>query len=299
IKLVKTFFFFSEMQRRDIRYPTLVSSVPDTALRQGIFPINVCINRNDTTDTCTGANVLPAGTPLPASRLNPAAAAYINQIYNKLPQPNAPTAANPYQLISAAVNRSKFHQEIFKLDHSFTDTLSAFYRYERDTIPTLDVNSLFSSGGSLPGVSTTQTDSPGLTHTFQLTYALSSRAVLEGRYTHAYGAILSHNVGLLALSNSTIPITLPFTNTRDRVSSVIGNGFGSATTGANGGLISFGPYDNFSNKNDFGGSLSLINGGHTFKFGASWSKFRKNENALVGDTTGANQGIFTAFSTTL
>jgi hypothetical protein len=298
-KLSKTFFFFSEEQRRDLRYPTLTASVPDAALRQGIFPINVCINRNDTSDTCTGANVLQAGTPLPASRLNPAAAAYVSQIYNKLPLPNTVSAANPYGLVSAAINKSNFRQEIFKLDHNFTDTLSAFYRYERDSIPTLDSNSLFSSGGSLPNVATTETDSPGRAHTFQLTYALSSRAILEGRYTHAYGAILSTNTGLLALSNSSIPVTLPFTNTRDRNPSVIGNGFGSATNGTNGGLIGFGPYDNFSNKNEFGGSLSLINGGHTFKFGASWSKYRKNENALIGDTTGANQGIFTAFGTAL
>ena len=83
-KLKRTFFFFSEEQRRDIRYPTLVSTVPDAALRQGIFPIAVCINRNDVAGaTCTGANVLPAGTPLPAGLFNPAALSYINQIYNK------------------------------------------------------------------------------------------------------------------------------------------------------------------------------------------------------------------------
>jgi hypothetical protein len=123
--------------------------------------------------------------------------------------------------------------------------------------------------------------------------------VLEGHYTRTYGAILSHNIGSLALSNSIIPITLPFVNTRDRNSSVIGNGFGSATTGANGGLISFGPYDNFSNKNEFAGSLSHIRGAHTFKFGGSYSAYRKNENALVGDTTGGNQGVFTAFGTAL
>lgn len=299
-KLQKTFFFFSEEQRKDHRFPTLTASVPDLALRQGIFPIPVCINRNDVVGaTCTGANILPAGTALPAGLLNPAAAAYVNQIYNKLPPPNAPTASNPYQLLSAAVNRSDFRQEIVRIDHTFTSRLSAFYRYEHDKIPTIDVNSLFSSGGSLPGVSTTSTDSPGTAQTFQMTYALSSRTVIEGRYTHAYGAILSHNIGTLALANTQIPVTLPFANTRDRVTSVIGNGFGNATTGANGGLISFGPYDNFSNKNEWAGSLSQVRGNHTAKFGASYSKYRKNENSLIGDTAGANNGIFTAFSNAL
>jgi hypothetical protein len=287
-KLNRTFFFFSEEQRRDIRYPTLVSTVPSAALRQGIFPIPVCSNRNDVPgSTCTGANILPAGVPLPAAQFNPAALSYINQIYNKLP---LPTGAN-FSLTSAAINKANFRQEILKIDHSFTDRWSAFYRYENDKIPTLDANSLFSSGGSLPGVSTTETDSPGKAHTFQTTFTISPRAILEARYAHSYGAILSKNVGLLALVNSSNPVTLPFTNTRDRITSISGNGFG--------GLTSFGPYDNFSNKNLFGSNLTLINGSHTMKFGGSYSKYRKNENALVGDATGGNQGIFTTFGTGL
>src|SRR5215212_4274409 len=42
-KMKRTFFFFSEEQRKDIRYVTLSSSVPDANLRQGIFPIPVCL----------------------------------------------------------------------------------------------------------------------------------------------------------------------------------------------------------------------------------------------------------------
>src|SRR5688572_7528320 len=287
-KLERTFFFFSEEQRRDRRFPTLVSTVPDAALRQGIFPIPVCINRNDVAgSTCTGANILPAGTPLPDELFNPAARSYIQQIYNKLP---LPTGAN-YSLSSAAINVADFRQEILKIDHGFSDSWSMFYRFENDKIPTVDVNSLFSSGGSLPGVSTTETNSPGKTHGFQVTGSLSPKAVLEARYAYSYGAILSQNVGLLSLLQSNNPITLPFTNTRDRITSVSGNGFG--------GLTSFGPYDNFSNKHNWGSSLTLISGTHSWKFGGNYSKYRKNENALVSDATGANQGIFTTFGTAL
>ncbi len=110
-KLKRTFFFFSEERRKDIRYPTLVSSVPDAALRQGVFPIPVCINRNDVVgSTCTGANILPAGVPLSAAQFNPAALSYINQIYNKLPQPLGFTSG--YTLTSAAINKADFRQEI-------------------------------------------------------------------------------------------------------------------------------------------------------------------------------------------
>ncbi len=287
-KAERTFFFFSEEQRRDIRYPTLTSTVPDANLRRGIFPIPVCINRNNVPGaTCTGANILPAGTQLPAALLNPAAASYIAQIYDRLP---LPTGAN-FALVSAALNVSNFRQEILKFDHSFSDDWSAFYRYENDKIPTIEANSLFSSGGSLPGVSETTTSSPGKTHSFQTTYSLSPSAILEARYAYSYGAILSRNTGLLSLERSTNPVTLPFPNTRDRITSVSGNGFG--------GLISFGPYDNFSNKHNMGAGLTMTRGSHTMKFGGNYSKYRKNENALVSDATGANQGIFTTFGTGL
>jgi hypothetical protein len=298
-KVPRTFFFFSEEQRKDRRYPIFTSSVPDLNLRQGIFPIPVCINRNDDGSTCTGANILPAGTPLSTSRLNPAAAAYVSQIYNKLPLPNVPTASNPYQLITGAVNKADFRQEIIRIDHTFSNQLSAFGKYEHDKIPTLDANSLFSSGGSLPGVATTVTDSPGTAATFQMTYAPGARSVIEGHYNHSYGAILSHNIGTLALANTQVPVILPFPVTRDRVPSVIGNGFGSNSTGANGGLIGFGPYNNFSNKNEFAGSYSHLMGTHTFKFGGDYAWYRKNENALVGDSSGANNGFFSGFSNAL
>ena len=285
-KMKRTFFFFSEEQRKDIRYVSLTSSVPDANLRQGIFPIPVCLAYNAAGTTCT--EVLPANTQLPANRINSAARAYLDNIYNKLPLPNQTN----FGLVSAAQNVSDFRQEILKIDHSFSNNWSANYRYERDKIPTLDANSLFSSGGSLANVSTTETDSPGRTHTIQTAYTLSSNAVIEGRYTHAYGAILSHNVGLLSLQSfGANPVRLAFPNTRDRVTSISGNGFGA--------LTSFGPYDNFSTKDEWGSSLSYVWGSHTLKFGGEYSRYRKNENALIGDTTGANQGIFTAFNATL
>jgi hypothetical protein len=289
IKLNKTFFFFSEEQRKDRRYPTFVSTVPDAALRQGIFPIPVCINLNNVPGaTCTGANILPAGTPIPASLINPAARAYLDKVYNRLPLPNAPN----YTLISSARGVADFRQEIVRLDHSFSEKLSMFYRFENDRIPTIDANSLFSSGSGLPGVSTTQTDSPGRTHTFETTYTLSPTTIIEGRYAYAYGAILSKNIGLLALSNfGANPVALPFPNPRDRVTSISGNGFS--------GLVGFGPYNNFSNKHLVKASVTNIRGNHTLKFGGMYSKYRKNENALVGDAAAAPQGIFGSFSNAL
>ncbi len=281
----KTFFFFSEEQRKDRRFPTLISSVPDAQLRLGIFPVPICLSAtiSGTTRTCT--NILPAGTPLSSrAAINPVAQSYLTNIYNRIPLPNDPGVA--FRLVSPGSGRSDFRQEIIKIDTSLTKNLSAFYRYQRDEIPTVDINSLFSAGSGIPGVSTSETNSPGRAHTLQMNYVVSPNMIVEGRYTYSYGAILSNTTGLLARENSPINVPLPYASGDDRVPHVIGNGFNS--------LVAFGPYDNFSDKNDFSGSLTYIFGNHTTKYGGSFSKYRKNENALGG----SNQGSFSGFLNT-
>jgi hypothetical protein len=282
----KTFFFFSEEFRRDSRFTAPVTTtVPTQALRDGTFPMPVCINLPG--QTCTGANILPANTPLPLNRYSPAALAYVNQIYKNLPLPNGGSPTAPFNLVAQLRNVSDFQQEIIKIDHSFSDELSMYYRYERDHIPTIDGNSLFSSGTGLPDVSTTATNSPGRTHVAQVTWSPSSSKIIEARYNYAYGAILSRNIGLLSLDRTQVPIILPFANQRDRVPSISGNGFT--------GLTSFGPYDNFSDKHTYAANMTWLIGSHSFKFGGSHSMYRKNENALAG----VNEGSFSAFSNAL
>jgi len=285
----KLHFFFAQEFRRDRRFSSpFTVSVPDANLRNGVFPVPVCINRPALGETsCAGQFILPANTPIPANLLSPAAQGYIKGIYNKLSVPNSPTVANPFALITSIPNVADFRQEVLKIDHTFSARWSSYYRFERDSIPTIDANALFSSGSGLPGVSTTKTDSPGKTHTFQTTFIINPQLIFEGRYNYGYGAILSQNVGTLALANTNIPVTLPFANTRDRVPTLTGNGFT--------GLTSFGPYDNFSYKHNFTGSLTGIFGNHTAKAGAVYSIYRKNENALAG----SNEGNFSAFSTTM
>lgn len=285
-RLKRTFFFFSEEQRKDLRYPTLSSTVPDANMRLGIFPMDICVSAFTAASTgaipCT--NVLTAGQPLSSKvAINPVAQQYLSFIYNRLPLPTDPVTR---ALIFPALNTSNFRQEILKFDHSFSDKWSMYYRYERDQIPTLDVNSLFSSGSGLPGVSTTETNSPGRTHTFQSTYVAGSNLVVVGRFTYGYGAILSKNVGTLALANSQITPPLAYANTRDRVPTISGNGFSA--------LTSFGPYDNFSYKKNFAGDVAWTKGNHAFKFGATYSYYRKNENALAG----SNEGTFSGFLNT-
>ena len=274
-KWERTFFFFSQEWRDDKRFPTLQSTVPTQNQRNAFFTVPICLQATGTTCTL----VQPANTTL--ANVNPLAQQYLQYIYNNLPLPNSGVNT----LIFPTEGISEFRQEVIKVDHSFNDQVSGYYRYQRDSIPTIDANSLFSSGSGLPDVSTTSTNSPGRTHTLQGTYAASPKLIFEGRYTFGYGAILSRNIGLLALARSPITPPLAYPVDRDRVPTISGNGFSA--------LQSFGPYDNFSWKGNVAGSATWIWGSHTMKYGLQYSKYRKNENALAG----SNEGLFSGFNT--
>ena len=114
----QTFFFFSEEVRRVIVYPTGTSLVPSAALRQGIFPQDVCIGPVAT--PCS--TILPAGTSLPQNLRSPLAAAYVQDIYNKLPLPSD-SAGNLFFPTRGIFN---FRQELIRVDHRFNSNVSFF-----------------------------------------------------------------------------------------------------------------------------------------------------------------------------
>src|SRR5256886_7132368 len=293
-KPARTFFFFSEEQRKDRRYPILTGTVPDANMRVGIFPMDICLSATIATTTptispsnCT--NILPAGTPISSkAAINPVAQQYLDNIYKRLPLPTDPVTR---VLLGPALNVADFRQEIVRIDHSFNNKVSIYYRYEHDKIPTVDVNSIFSSGAGLPGVSTSVTDSPGRTHTAQITWVTSPSLVVVGRWNYGYGAILSNTTGTLALRNSPITPPLAYPLTRDLVPQI---GSGTNTNGFS-NLVSFGNYNNFSYKHNFAGDVTWTHGKHSMKFGNQYSYYRKNENALAG----INQGLFNDFRNTL
>jgi hypothetical protein len=286
-KLSKTFFFFSEEQRRDTRYPTISTTASSTAaptalMKQGIFPVDICL-RATTSTNCV--DVLPAGTPI-SSRvpLSNVAQQYVNQIWNKIPNPTNPATL---ALDFPALNVAKFRQEIIKIDHTFSNKWNAFYRFENDKIPTLDADGSIGARSNLPFVNRMESNSPGKTHTAQSTYAISPNMIWEGMYAYGWGAIFTRTLGLIAKDVSPIAVNLPYTSVRDVVPIVSVAGFAS--------LTGFSNYDNFSWKQNFSSSLTWIRGGHTMKYGGVFSLYRKNENAL----SGTNQGSFSAFNNTI
>jgi hypothetical protein len=287
----KTFFFFSEELRRVIVYPTFNTTVPTAIQRQGIFAQDVCIGPVAT--PCS--TILPAGTSLPQNLRSPLAAAYVQDIYNKLPLPDA--SGN---LFFPARGIFNFTQELIRVDHKFSDKLSAYYRFEDDSIPTIDPVGLFGQGGGQPFVSTTQSNSPGRTHVGRATWVQSPSTIWEFGGSYSWGDVPSTVTGLLANQNSPdIVAHLPqfaFPVTRGRVPTIqgpptaCGNGSGNGFTG----LCTFGPYSDFSYNKALFATLSKVFGTHSTKYGFNFSRIRKHENSLGG----FNEGRYSAVSST-
>jgi hypothetical protein len=282
----RTYFFFSEEQRKDRRFPTFNAQVPSAGMRNGVFTVPICISGTISGNTRTCNQVLDPGAPLtslPGVTINPVAQAYLTNVYSQIPLPNVA----PFGLVSTASAKADFQQEIIKFDTSLTKNWTAYYRYQRDSIPTIDVNSLFNSGSGIPGLSTSDTNSPGRAHTFQTTYVVSPKVIVEGRYVYSYGAIISETTGLLSRQRTPIDVPLKFPLNDDRIPQIAITNLAT--------LQAFGPYNNFSDKNEWTGNLTWIFGSHTAKFGASFSKYRKNEDNGLG---GTNQGAFSNFLNT-
>src|SRR5262249_20802505 len=125
-RLKRTFFFFSEEQRKDRRYPTLSGTVPDLKMRQGIFPIDICLSafNASTSGSVPCTSVLPAGTPLSTlAAINPVAQQYLSFVYNRLPAPTDPLTR---ALLFPARNVADFRQEIIRIDQQASSKFSIY-----------------------------------------------------------------------------------------------------------------------------------------------------------------------------
>lgn len=264
----KTFFFWSQEFRRFINYSTVTAIVPTAAEKQGIFNVPVCVGPvgnecSQTTDRITN--------------INPVARAYIQDIWSKIPEPNAPNN----RLVSPLRGIFNSRQDLIRIDHNLGSKLLLSGRFMNDVIPTEEPGGLF-TGSALPGVATTKTDSPGRSIVIRATSTLSPTLYNEAGLTWSKGGIYSEPVGLIRRENSpnvAAIVKTAYPSTLNRIPSVSA-GF-SAITG-------YGQYDNTSRNWNVFDNVSMLRGRHNFKFGGTWNWYRKAENA-----GGANAGSFT------
>jgi hypothetical protein len=265
----KTFFFFSQEFRRVITYGTAQATVPTTAEVNGTFahPVCVAFSGANGSGTCTQtANQVTA--------ISPMAAAYIKDIWSKVP---APPSGN--SLFSALRNKFYARQELVRIDQKFNDRWSAYGRYMHDSIPTTEPGGLF-TGEAIPNVGTTNTNSPGYSWLVHLTATISPTLLNDFGYSYSHGAIISDVAGLMGTANSPdIHPNLPFHSTLARVPSV-------TLTGGS-GLASFGPYRDYNRNHSLFETLTKVRNRHTYVAGMVYFRYEKTENA-----GGSNAGSF-------
>lgn len=300
----KTFFFYSMEFRRVVNYASTTTLVPTAAERTGDFTqsyvsgggtsaVAVCTSFTLQTGTCNSY-----GTSLAASQIDPTAQAYINDIYSNVPLPpsTADLAAglDPHSLTTNTRNIFNDTQEFARVDHSFGQRVSVFYRYLHDSLPSTEAGGLF-VGGGMPGVQTTNTRAPGTQHMGHATIIVHPDMLVSMGYAYSSGAILSDPVGYasLAVANKNTPVvpSLPFASTLGIVPS-ISFATGASTGPAPTGVADAGTYRDYNiNHNGFG-DLTYTIRQHTFKFGVTYNHYEKSENAL-GNGSPYPQGLFT------
>jgi hypothetical protein len=256
-----TFFFFSQEWRRVINYNTFTSSrVPTRAELQGTFTTPVCTKPiiDPVTQLCIG----PTTTQI--TDIDPTAAAYIQDIYSKLPAPG-PDGSFSF----TGRNLFNFREENLKIDHIFGPRLSAFFKYTRDSIPTEEPGG-FAVGSNLPGAATTQTNAPGSIIATRFAMVLTPRFINEAGYSYSHGAVLSQPIGLLSQTHSPdILPKLPFKNLSGRVPSL---GFFDGER-----LFGFGSYRDLNTNHSAFNDLTWVIGRHTTKYGLVYHHYEKSE----------------------
>ncbi len=267
----KTFFFYSQEFRRVTTSATSSPGiVPTAGEKQGTFADTVCV-AFDAEGACAAT-----GSQIATASWDPAATAYVNDIFSKIANPQDPVA---HTLISPMRNLYNYRQELLKLDHVFGPRLTVSGRYMNDSIPTEEPTGLW-TGLNVPGVATTSTNAPGRNFMVRATATFSPTFLAEFGYAYSYGAIVSRNIGLASAKRSPdvmSAIRLPYANTLGRVPALYFEG-GEWWGG-------FGNYDDFNRNHNWFANLTRIVGHHTFKFGGSINKYNKNENA-GGNNTG-------------
>lgn len=313
----KTFFFFSEEQRRIKRGISDASAVvPSTLERQGNFSATlgnpICRVTNPTTQAITFASTATGTCPtdgvlfMTADTAGNTIQVRQNQIFR--PSDNRPYAGNIIPLTDidprslgllaaypaanvgsngftfSPVNINNTRQEVVRIDHNFSANHKIFGRYTQDTSNTQETGGLF-NGINLPNVSTTDTKVPGRVFAVSYTGIFSSALVNEFTYNYSTNTIDSQLIGRGRRSDyenaGAIGEFFPNENTQGIIPR-----FDSRFT-------SIGSTQGYSieyGNSTFRDVLTYTLANHIFKFGGEFTKEFKNEN-LGGGSSGGTFGF--------
>lgn len=261
VKRDKTFFFYSQELRRIITYTTAVGYLPSAAMEQGNFTTSVCTSYS-AAGVCTSN-----GTSIPATSWNSVAAAYVKDIFSKLP---TGSASDAYEVVSTGRNTFNLGDLLGRIDETLTSHEALTVRYLYDTGNTQEPYG-YQVNAAIPDVSTTATYHPGTNIMARLTSTLRPTLLNEAAFAFTSGRIHSIPIGLLSKSSSPdIQVNLPFQSTLGNVPYV------SMTSLSR--VFGYGPYDNHSRNYNAFDNMVDVHGRNTLKYGFTYNHYEKSEN---------------------
>jgi hypothetical protein len=298
----KTFFFFSEEQRRITRGITeAIATVPSLNERNGNFASALGLplfRTNAGTASCTTPGVgTCSNTPLLVTDTNGASIqARAGMVFrptdgrayagNIIPQsdfhPIAVSLLQAYPLPNTGnsgftfspINALKTRQETIRIDHNISDNHRLFGRYTHDLNLTQEPGGLFANT-NLPNLTTTDTRIPGMTLAISLTNVLSPTMVNEITYNFSSNLIGSQVVGRSREGDFPATAGIPEVFPENNAGVIPQITFTSAVANVN-TLQGF----NIVYKNQVVRDVfTLVRGNHTLKFGGEISWEKKDENA--------------------
>ena len=269
----KTFFFYSQEWRKIINYTTFnPTALPTTAMLTGNMIQTVCVQFSGTSCVLTGTQIAP-------SLFNPNSAAYIKDIFSKLPLLSGNTVAATTSLFAPVRNLYNSRQEVGRIDHQFNERFNIWGRFTIDDIPTTEAGGLFGQS-SVPLMAATQTNSPGRQAVIHFINMISPAIYNDAGFNFSQSAIVTVPLGLSARANSPdINPQLAFPNPEGVVPTVAFNS-GSSANGA-------GPYNDYNRNYAWFDNMNWTKGRHALRLGFSLNRYQKTENANSG------QGTFT------
>ncbi|MCL5670728.1 MAG: carboxypeptidase-like regulatory domain-containing protein, partial [Acidobacteria bacterium] len=289
----KTFFFFGqELLRLESPVYDNITNIPTATQRQGIFSAPVCVAYN-AKGQCTGS-----ATSI--QNLDPTAQAYLKDIINNVPLPNNPN--DPQGLIAYEPGIQNETQTMIRIDHQFSQRLSAFFRYFDEPSNLVAPNG-FTAPTHIPGIGTSDISDGSTSYLASATYLINANNVLVGGYGYRANWVTAQPIGsMLASKNPDIHPVLPYSSIGVEVPGVVIHGSNYAE------IV---PYDErdpvtqiFLNDTStlgrhtllFGFNLEYENDGSTTASGISLGQFTFNNTPLpIGSTATVFDQAFANF----
>ena len=281
----KTFFFWSQEWRRE-RVPANLGSVtvPSLAERNGDFS-DLCPGSDCPTDPSTGL-AFP-GNIVPIDTVNAPA------LMAEIPEPTQ--GLNTWN--AAPTLPTTWREELFRVDHNFTDKVRGTFRYIHDSWNQLYPTPLWTNGTSFPTIQT-NFSGPGVSLVTRLTATASPTLLNEFVFSYTTDHITLIPVGAWHRPASMTFGLFPGADA-GKVPGISLGGGGIFNFQEDVGYLPNGPY-NSNPTYTYRDNVTKIVGRHNLVFGGYFVAAQKNELAAPGTATNgsltfdtSNSGIST------